>query len=227
MYAQKVDDAAENRSLGGVPSAEITARVRINILPYQDISSFSASEARAFSESSFVVRTRHILTGEEEGRSYDAIIMGTGYERQSWMRLFEPSDRKDVVSLGEVFGLTPRAPVQLHPTIEKTASKTSTSLSKLDVSGVISNKAQAEQPLTPPPTPSPTGSAGRPFADHAPPSSVRITRAYRLLPVEQHADFAARVYVQGCAESSHGLSDTLLSVLGPRSGEVVTDMLSA
>ncbi|KAG9089450.1 hypothetical protein FS749_001322 [Ceratobasidium sp. UAMH 11750] len=65
------------------------------------------------------------------------------------------------------------------------------------------------------------------FAEGVPPSGVRITRAYRLLPVEQHADFTARVYVQGCAESSHGLSDTLLSVLGPRSGEVVADMLSA
>lgn len=230
VYAQKVEDAADSRPLGGVTS-EDAARVRINILPYQDIASFSAHDAEMSSESTFAVRTRHLLTGEEQNRSYDAVVLGTGYERQSWMRLFGPSERKDVVSLGEVFGLTPLAPVQLQPVTQESVPKASTALSQLDVAEAIAAKVQGSRPLTPPRSgtatpPSPAESVGSALADVVPPSSVRITRAYRLLPVEQHAEFAARVYVQGCAESSHGLSDTLLSVLGPRSGEVVADMLS-
>ena len=230
IYAQKVADAADSRPLGGVSEAD-AARVRINILPYQDMSQLSVSEAEMSTEPSFAVRLRHILTGEEQDRSYDAIVVGTGYERQSWMRLFGPGERKDVVPLGEVFGLSPLAPIQLQPAAEN-VDKTSSQISKLDVVGAIAAKVQASQPLTPPRSgattpPSPAESTGSTLADAAPPSAVRITRAYRLLPVEQYPDFTARVYVQGCAESTHGLSDTLLSVVGPRSGEVVADMLSA
>ncbi|KAG9102474.1 hypothetical protein FRC06_001981 [Ceratobasidium sp. 370] len=230
VYAQKVEDAAGSRPLGGVSSPNMS-RVRINILPYQSISSFSVNDSEVSSEPSFSVRARHLLTGDEQDRSYDAVIMGTGYERQSWMRMFESSGRKDGVSLGEVFGLTPLAPVQLQPAVEQATSAHATPLSKLGVAEAIVTKVQAPQPLTPPRSgattpPSPAESTSSTFAEGTPPSAVRITRAYRLLPVEQHADFSARVYVQGCAESSHGLSDTLLSVLGPRSGEVVADMLS-
>jgi L-ornithine N5-oxygenase len=231
VYAQKVEDAADSRPLGGV-SAPDAARVRINILPYQDMSHLSMTDAEMSSEPSFAIRLRHLLTGEEQNRSYDAIILGTGYERQSWMRLFGPGEHKDVTPLSEVFGLTPLAPIQLRPVVPSTTEKPSSPLSKLDVVEAIAAKVQAAQPLTPPRSgattpPSPTESIGGALAESVPPSSVRITRAYRLLPVEQHAGFTARVYVQGCAESSHGLSDTLLSVLGPRSGEVVADMLSA
>jgi len=229
VYAQKVEDAADSRPLGGLSSSN-AARVRINILPYQDIASFSANDTETSSEPSFAVRTRHLLTGDEQDHSYDVIISGTGYERQSWMRLFGPSDREGIISLGEVFGLTPLAPVQLQPAVEEPASANGSSLSKLDVAEAILAKVQSARPLTPPRSgattpPSPAESSGSTLADGTPPSGVRITRAYRLLPVEQHAEFTARVYVQGCAESSHGLSDTLLSVLGPRSGEVVADMM--
>ncbi|QRV90036.1 L-lysine 6-monooxygenase (NADPH-requiring) protein [Ceratobasidium sp. AG-Ba] len=223
VYAQKVEDAADGRPLGGVSSPN-ASRVRINIMPYEDISSFSVDAAEISSQPSFSVRTRHLLTGDEQDRSYDAIILGTGYERQSWMRMFESSERKGGVSLSEVFGFTPLAPVQLQPVVDD--AQATAPLSKLDVAEAIASKAQATRPLTPPRSGATTPPSPSESTDGAPPSGVRITRAYRLLPVEQHADFTARVYVQGCAESSHGLSDTLLSVLGPRSGEVVADMVS-
>ncbi|KAH7341529.1 L-lysine 6-monooxygenase (NADPH-requiring)-domain-containing protein [Rhizoctonia solani] len=231
VYAQKVDDAAESRPLGGVSSPD-GARVRINILPYQDISHLSVTDSEMSNQPTFSVRLRHLLTGDEQDRGYDAIIMGTGYERQSWMRLFGQGERKDVAPLGEVFGLTPLAPIQLLPVVDNAVAKPAAPLSKLDVAEAIAAKVQGAQPLTPPRSgattpPSPAESTGSTFAEGVPPSSVRITRAYRLLPVDQHSDFTARVYVQGCAESSHGLSDTLLSVIGPRSGEVVADMVSA
>jgi L-ornithine N5-oxygenase len=231
VYAQKVDDAAESRPLGGV-SAPDGARVRINILSYQDTAHLSVSDSEMSNEPTFSIRLRHLLTGEEHDRGYDAIILGTGYERQSWMRLFGQGERKDVAPLSEVFGLTPLAPIRLLPVIESETTKSAESLSKLDVVEAIAAKVQGAQPLTPPRSgattpPSPAESTGSTLAEGIPPPSVRITRAYRLLPVDQHSDFTARVYVQGCAESSHGLSDTLLSVIGPRSGEVVADMVAA
>ncbi|KAG8741742.1 hypothetical protein FRC10_002520 [Ceratobasidium sp. 414] len=45
VYAQKVEDAADSRPLGGVSSPN-TSRVRINILPYQNISSFWSTTLR-------------------------------------------------------------------------------------------------------------------------------------------------------------------------------------
>jgi L-ornithine N5-oxygenase len=49
-----------------------------------------------------------------------------------------------------------------------------------------------------------------------------VERRYRL-PTE--AGFAPNIYLQGCCEASHGLSDTLLSVLSVRSQEVVDALL--
>ncbi|KEP51179.1 L-ornithine 5-monooxygenase [Rhizoctonia solani 123E] len=231
VYAQKVDDGAEGRPLGSVSSPD-GARVRINILAYQDLSHLSVADSEMSNEPTFSVRLRHLLTGDEHDRAYDAIIMGTGYERQSWMRLFGQGEHKDASPLSEVFGLTPLAPIRLLPVVDDVITKPTSTLPKLDVAEAIAAKVQASQPLTPPRSgattpPSPAESTGSTLAEGVPPPTVRITRAYRLLPVDQHSDFTARVYVQGCAESSHGLSDTLLSVIGPRSGEVVADMVSA
>lgn len=73
-----------------------------------------------------------------------------------------------------------------------------------------------------PPT-SPTLSAAVP-----PPLTARISRRYRLLACdqEQHGSdsWNGRIYLQGCSEGTHGLSDTLLSVLGVKAGEVVDDI---
>lgn len=50
-----------------------------------------------------------------------------------------------------------------------------------------------------------------------------VDRDYRL---RTSADFAPGVYLQGCCEDSHGLSDTLLSVLAVRSAEIAESMLA-
>ena len=62
------------------------------------------------------------------------------------------------------------------------------------------------------------------------PRKMYISRNYRLLPVEEQGKeqaksaFQGRIYLQGVEEATHGLSDSLLSVLGVRAGEVVGDM---
>jgi L-ornithine N5-oxygenase len=49
-----------------------------------------------------------------------------------------------------------------------------------------------------------------------------VERSYRL-PTQDW--FFPNIYLQGCCEASHGLSDTLLSVLSVRSQEVVDALL--
>uniref|UniRef100_UPI00016A6224 SidA/IucD/PvdA family monooxygenase n=1 Tax=Burkholderia ubonensis TaxID=101571 RepID=UPI00016A6224 len=50
-----------------------------------------------------------------------------------------------------------------------------------------------------------------------------VTRDYRLDTPEH---FAPRIYLQGCCEGSHGLSDTLLSVLARRADEICASLES-
>ncbi len=50
-----------------------------------------------------------------------------------------------------------------------------------------------------------------------------VARDYRLRTEEA---FLPRIYLQGCCEDSHGLSDTLLSVLAVRSVEILDALLA-
>jgi len=71
-----------------------------------------------------------------------------------------------------------------------------------------------------------TSDSHRPSAREGPTTTkLCISRAYQLLPTKLHTrKLLARIYVQGLAEETHGLSDTLLSVVGVRAGEVVDDL---
>ena len=51
-----------------------------------------------------------------------------------------------------------------------------------------------------------------------------VGRDYRLATP---AKFKPRIYLQGCCEDSHGLSDTLLSVLAVRSDEIAASLADA
>ncbi|CCO29649.1 hypothetical protein BN14_03667 [Rhizoctonia solani AG-1 IB] len=158
-------------------------------------------------EPTFSIRLRHLLTGEEHDRGYDAIILGTGYERQSWMRLFGQGERKDVAPLSEVFGLTPLAPIRLLPVIESEATKSAESLSKLDVVEAIAAKVQGAQPLTPPrsgattpPSPAESTEAHSPrvyrrqvFASLVLTVCFRSTNTPILLPVSMFKDAPNRL----------------------------------
>ncbi|MGG1947138.1 lysine N(6)-hydroxylase/L-ornithine N(5)-oxygenase family protein [Trinickia sp. NRRL B-1857] len=58
----------------------------------------------------------------------------------------------------------------------------------------------------------------------ASPASCDVTREYRLQTGEH---FQPRIYLQGCCEDTHGLSDTLLSVLACRADEIAGSLLQA
>ncbi|KKA30394.1 hypothetical protein TD95_003982 [Thielaviopsis punctulata] len=53
------------------------------------------------------------------------------------------------------------------------------------------------------------------------PRAMSVDREYRVKFREGSVDAGSGVFLQGCCEGTHGLSDTLLSVLSIRSGEIV------
>ncbi|RFU29851.1 hypothetical protein B7463_g6469, partial [Scytalidium lignicola] len=53
-----------------------------------------------------------------------------------------------------------------------------------------------------------------------------VARDYRVLYDEQKVDNNAGVWLQGCNEATHGLSDSLLSILAIRGGEMVQNIFS-
>lgn len=59
--------------------------------------------------------------------------------------------------------------------------------------------------------------------DHHDDHKIYISRGYRLVPTD-NSGLKSRIYLQGVEEATHGLSDSLLSVLGVRAGEVVDDL---
>ncbi|TPX56980.1 hypothetical protein PhCBS80983_g04179 [Powellomyces hirtus] len=61
----------------------------------------------------------------------------------------------------------------------------------------------------------------KPIHKYLPDHQITVTRNYRLNTVDS---FTPGVYLQGCCERTHGLSDTLLSVLSVRGGEVLADI---
>jgi L-ornithine N5-oxygenase len=60
------------------------------------------------------------------------------------------------------------------------------------------------------------------LADHLP--GLDVGRNYCL---KTKADFAPRIYMQGYSEATHGLSDTLLSVLAIRADEIASALLAS
>jgi L-ornithine N5-oxygenase len=56
------------------------------------------------------------------------------------------------------------------------------------------------------------------------PAQCDVTRDYRLQTGEH---VQPRIYLQGCCEDTHGLSDTLLSVLAHRADEIAASLLQA
>jgi L-ornithine N5-monooxygenase len=57
-----------------------------------------------------------------------------------------------------------------------------------------------------------------------PGGGIQVGRDYR---VATGSGFAPAIYLQGCCEDTHGISDTLLSILATRSGQILQSLLEA
>ncbi|CAL1704677.1 unnamed protein product [Somion occarium] len=212
IYDQRVEDSMAEHRAGS------NDRVRVNMKPHTAI--LSAEDSGSDDLPSIRLTLQHVLNHALAEQTYDAVICGTGYERNGWTNLLSSSD------IGKHFGLhASSSPVELLAASEKSVKAPYSPVSdapKPRNHWPSTHSSEASTPITSPsPSPSLTNSRLLPS------TKLYITRNYRLVPAdvaEGEKPFAPKVYLQGCAESTHGLSESLLSILGVRSGLVVNDI---
>lgn len=156
--------------------------------------------------------------------TYDAVVCGTGYDRTSWQKLFATSD------LGKYFihGNSNAGPIQLVPSHSDEVVEIEDASEMLAISSISSPmSSMSSSSVSTAPTSPGSWSPLRGDAKSEKTAKMYVSRAYRLLPVPSDRQELPRIYVQGCTEMTHGLSDTLLSVVGVKAGEVVDDIVKA
>lgn len=230
IYDQRLNAQVARRTQTPEPSEPI-----INIRPYTSISdvkllgeggSTSAADLLLAPTTStdgsggetFQLTLRNLATAAVTEENYDVIIYATGYQRQAWVNLLKHT------GIGKHFGLSPATrKVNLRPTTDLTAA---------DEYTVPSSPLESVSPAfsstqtTPPTSPEASMFSSVQFEAELNPD-LFLTRQYRLLPKasrETGRSLVPRIYLQGVEEATHGLSDTLLSVLGIRAGEVLADL---
>ncbi|KAH7922104.1 hypothetical protein BV22DRAFT_681747 [Leucogyrophana mollusca] len=231
LYDQKLEDDIARRKNCTRDLSEpcITLRPNTNVVSAQiQAVAGSPSEVPHSTGEVISVTYQNNLTRQVSGQTYDAIICATGYERQSWLRLLTASN------VGKHFGVESAIPtgVQLAAEAEKIDDDLELPELTFDATSTATDGASTPStvsvPSTPPTSPG-TSSSLLMHEKSTLSSKLYISRNYRLVPVSKEgplsgSDFRPRIYVQGCEEETHGLSDTLLSVLGVRAGEVVADL---
>lgn len=192
------------------------------ILSAEDIASTRNSDDTSKVEHGINLTLQHTLTHALTEQTYDAVICGTGYDRTSWINLLNSS------GIGKYFGLhASSTPVELHPSSEKPADYSSVSETPKPTQPwqlPSGRSSESSTPLT-----SPSLSPSLTNSRLLPNTKLYITRNYRLVPAdpaEGEKPFTPKVYLQGCTETTHGLSESLLSILGVRSGLVVNDIFA-
>ncbi|KIM49050.1 hypothetical protein M413DRAFT_438218 [Hebeloma cylindrosporum] len=235
IYSQRLDDGIAHRTGYDIAQADPF----ITIKPYTLIKSMkleqgaevdlllsSESSPRVPDAATISIMAQNIISQAIDEEKYDVVIYATGYERSSWIDILKYS------GMGACFGLRPSSSnVRLVPA--RTASHRTGSNSVIEVqphSGNFETSSPSSSIGSTPPTSPEIGTFDTPSFEA--PQELYISRNYRLLPLEivrgsyltKPQEFTPRIYVQGVEEYTHGLSDTLLSVLGVRAGEVVRDL---
>ena len=226
MYDQRLDEGISRRTNRIVP----LTRPKFTILNHSEV--LSAKISRTSNAGSLEVGLKPVtlilqqaLTRDIYENSYDAIFCATGYERRSWLRLLANS------SLGKYFGLNSNAEDYTRLEVETGSQEPEDAVDSRGTStyevGDANDRSNSPDAL--PNSGSSTLASldwtqDWPVERGGPTKKLYISRAYRLLPTGQGEKLQARIYVQGLAEETHGLSDTLLSVVGIRAGEVMDDL---
>ncbi|KAF9464763.1 L-lysine 6-monooxygenase (NADPH-requiring)-domain-containing protein [Collybia nuda] len=222
IYEQNLDDDIAQRT-----DATSSSQPHIKIIPYTSVISTSmldecfpsdlllSAETKNPTQntSTFVVITQNLISRVMTELRYDFVVCATGYQRSAWTDLLKSSD------IAEYFGLHGTSQtVNLLPENRRSSTRHNGS-----------RPTSVSNCSTPPTSPGPSTFPSM-HIDSQIPDTVYISRNYQLLPCCPEASgdgdvpFKARIYLQGVEEATHGLSDTLLSVLGIRAGEVVTDL---
>lgn len=227
VYDQKLDESIRRRenklaSEESMPP-QITFRTYSEVISTETPSSSSTLDnilngtgsmdtITAKPEEPFTLLIRNLITEEITSQKYDAIVLATGYHRHAWI------DYLKFGGLGKHFGLAPQTNsnmCMLRPQHDDSSEDNDS------VSDGASTPSSENSASTAPTSPSPSVLQ----LSSAPSTTMSLSRQYRLMPVDD--SLKSRIYLQGIEEATHGLSDTLLSVLGIRSGEVVKDLCDA
>ncbi|OBZ75954.1 L-ornithine N(5)-monooxygenase [Grifola frondosa] len=199
MYHQKLLDGVASRT--GRDDGSV--RVRINLRSHTIVSAAEDASAEVSNEHGGIHLTLHaIYSRSVSQKTYDAIVCGTGYDRDSWVRILQTSD------LGEYFGLKPSSPIELVASGESGEEPAVSIFNDVDEMLPFA-RIEAQRPLTPiealylTELSSPAGKRGKEVA---------------------LGEDAPRIYLQGCTQATHGLSESLLSILGVRAGSVVDEL---
>ncbi|TFK76389.1 hypothetical protein BDN72DRAFT_830952 [Pluteus cervinus] len=221
MYDQKVEDNITSRIHESSP-----CHSRITIRPYSNVVSartkpdtallLSENKTEDTSDQGFTLVLQNQVTQCISEERYHAIVCATGYERTSWIELLRGS------TIGKQFGLhSTSSDVHLVSVNERRAKEMDDHQFEFKVRPV----SETSSPSTGSSVSTPPTSPGLGLEVEMP-VELCISRKYQLLPVSQSDGDKARprVYLQGVEEATHGLSDSLLSVVGVRAGEVVEDI---
>ncbi|OAX44087.1 hypothetical protein K503DRAFT_542757 [Rhizopogon vinicolor AM-OR11-026] len=201
MYDKKVEDGI-TRAKGNDSSV---AGARITIMSYHDLLSAEIKAQASGETGALSLIFQNTMTKDISEATYDAVVCATGYERHSWLNLLKSSN------LGRHFGLSPAtdkvslaAERDLGTVVNRKNGHSRALALALKKQGMRDTRINLEREES---------------------DALYISRRYRLLPTTDH-EFSPKIYLQGCTEETHGLSETLLSVMGIRAGELVEDLCS-
>jgi L-ornithine N5-oxygenase len=229
MYDQQVDgDIARRKG-----NALAMTSTQITIIPYSNLSSAeistrpSQSPTETEDTDTLSVILQNTLTQELSETTYDAIICATGYERDSWLNFLKSS------GLGKHFGLSANSD-KTRLAVDRDF-RAATNGKNGNFGATMNGKSGAFKAAAnginghsrTPDTNAEEIQAPYASTETKVSDTLYISRRYRLLPLPTAGnEFIPKIYLQGCAEETHGLSDTLLSVTGVRAGEIVEDLCS-
>lgn len=241
LYEQQLDDSIAKRAKRDGDEEEIHRQSvlppRITIRNYSTLVAVDLIQASTGASANddgdtFLLTFQNGLTKQLSQPKYDIVVCATGYDRSSWLQLLRRSE------LGKHFihgDLSSSGPVYVLPDHAQESDSGESSLPDLHVGvpGMRSSSTSTSSSVNTPPT-SPGSSSpilgedlDRRDIGRSPPSKVYVTRTYQLVPKDAGAEPLPRIHVQGCTESTHGLSDTLLSVVSVRAGEIAGNLTSA
>ena len=233
LYDQEVDDSVAKRArLSGEEKThqQSVTPPRLAIRNYSTLVAAELVQAPISAGGNsggeaFLLTLQSRLTKELRELKYDAVVCATGYDRSSWFQLLRRSE------LGKHFihgDPSSHGPLHVLPDHVKKCDSAASLPSEFQADAPGTTDSSTSSSVDTPPTStgpsSPVLDEG-PDMTRDPPSKVYVTRAYRLVPKDTGAESLPRVYIQGCTESTHGLADTLLSVISVKAGEIVDDLM--
>ncbi|OAX41965.1 hypothetical protein K503DRAFT_848096 [Rhizopogon vinicolor AM-OR11-026] len=219
VYDQKVEDGIARRKGNTLPGSG----ARITIIPYSNLLSAEISTHSSQTSAgadAFSLALQNTLTRDVSETTYDAIVCATGYERHSWLNLLKSS------GIGKHFGLS-LASDKTRLSVERNMGEAVNG--EINKSRALELRLKTVEDLEDIPYTSSESddSSSTSLSEFSATDTLYVSRRYRLIPLPTtDRGFVPRIYLQGCTEETHGLSDTLLSVLGVRAGEVVEDLCS-